>query len=118
MSRSFVRFVGSLLLVCSVLSLAAQNEKSEKPIRLRNQTIEPKSTTRAVSSAPLSGLYVIQFNAGLKPEEREQLRGLGVDLLRYVPDDAFVARVNGIAESAVRSLPFVRFVGEYRPEHK
>ncbi|HYG22305.1 MAG TPA: S8 family serine peptidase [Verrucomicrobiae bacterium] len=39
-------------------------------------------------------------------------------LLRYVPDDAFIARFENATPSSVRALEFVRYAGEFRSEHK
>src|SRR5437762_3693436 len=41
-----------------------------------------------------------------------------VELVRYVPDDAFIARFDGASLSQVKRMTFVRWVGPYRPEHK
>lgn len=66
----------------------------------------------------MSGLFLIQFEDSLQAEWREQLSALGVELLRYVPDDAFIAQFNHVRPGQVRQLDFVRWVGDYRPEHK
>lgn len=99
-----------------------------KVIRLRNETINPAPPAVAKASPaplqpaaaepPVSGLYIIQFTDRLQPGWREELRGLGVELLHYVPEDAFVARVNQVPLSRLRALGFVTWTGEYRPEHK
>ncbi len=41
-----------------------------------------------------------------------------MDLLRYVPDDTFVARLSGAQLDELEALPFVQWVGRYRPDHK
>jgi len=46
------------------------------------------------------------------------LKQRGVSLVRYVPDHAFVARVNGVQLRELEDLPFVRWTGAFRPEHK
>lgn len=46
------------------------------------------------------------------------MRAMGAQLLRYVPEDTFVARIPGESVGQVRGLPFVEWVGEYLPEHK
>ena len=51
-------------------------------------------------------------------EERAQLRTEGVELLKYVPQDAFIAKFDRSMLGRVRSLDFVRWMGSYRPEHK
>ncbi|MDB6122637.1 MAG: hypothetical protein JWQ71_1630 [Pedosphaera sp.] len=43
---------------------------------------------------------------------------MGVDLLRYVPQDAFIAKLHNVSPDTVSALSFIRWVGPYRPEHK
>ncbi|MBI5383688.1 MAG: S8 family serine peptidase [Verrucomicrobia bacterium] len=108
------------LLVLSGVELA---QAQSKVIRLRNETIPtarasaPAPAAKAVER-PVSGLLLVQLTQALKPEWREALRATGVDLLHYVPDDAFVARAKTVSLADLRRLPFVHWVGDYRPEHK
>jgi len=90
---------------------------------LRNLVLPEKISGQIASSklaakAPVSGLQLIQFRAKLTPEWRELLSANGVDLLHYVPDDAFIARFNNVSADQIRALPFVEWVGDYRPETK
>src|SRR5690606_26727069 len=39
-------------------------------------------------------------------------------LLKYVPDNAFIARLRGVDPWVLRAVPQVNWVGEYRPDHK
>ena len=94
-----------------------------KFIRLRNEVITTstpvKSAIRLQSVDPaVSGLFLIQFNDRMQPAWRDQLRTNGVELLHYVPDDAFVAHVNGARLSALRGFPFVQWVGPFEAKHK
>jgi subtilisin family serine protease len=97
-----------------------------KSIRLRNETIvtNPSATNLSAAnpalarSKPVSGLFLLQFQDHPQPAWRGQLKSLGVDLLRYVPDDAFIARLENAQPSQIQSLGFVRWLGPYRPEHK
>ncbi|MCX6905099.1 MAG: S8 family serine peptidase [Verrucomicrobia bacterium] len=104
-------------------SLRADAE--QKFIRLRNETIitEPAKPAQAGASAKTteqapSGLRLIQLEGPLQPGWREQLLALHVVLLQYVPDETFVARVNNTPPDELRKLPFVRWVGQFKPEHK
>lgn len=72
----------------------------------------------ADEKAAADGLALIQFAAPLRPEWRAELEALGVQLLSYVPDDAFVTDLNGTPPGQVRELSFVEWLGPYRPEHK
>jgi serine protease AprX len=68
--------------------------------------------------APASGLFLMQFEGALEPREREALRSAGIDLLKYVPEDAYITKFNQVSPGTVTALGFVRWVGPYRPEHK
>lgn len=114
----FARCFGSLILACA-LNLAAA--AADKPIRLRNplSTNTPAALPAQNFAAPATaGLFVIQFNEPLQPAERAQLAQRGVTLLRYVPDDAFVARLKGASLAEIRALGFVKFIGAYGAEQK
>ena len=109
------------LWLCVIVSAQAQN----KVIRLRNEqiTTAPPNREKSIRAAqqpslPVSGLYLIQFSGRFDPAWKEDLRGRRVDLLRYIPDDAYVARLVNVSLDELRALPFVQWVGEYRPEHK
>ena len=125
--RCFARRASSVILLGLCFTLAALAAPT-KSIRLRNETITPDlapaqtvQTTQAAAptpESPASGLFLIQFTGALPPAAREQLRPLGVELLQYVPDDAFVAKFEGARPGKIRQLDFVRWVGPYRPEHK
>ena len=93
----------------------------DKPIRLHNETVlvRPQgSPAPAGPQGPAFGLFLVQFTGPLLPAWREELRAQRMVMLRYVSDDAFVARCRGTDLSQVQQLPFVSWVGSYRTEHK
>jgi hypothetical protein len=98
-------------------------------IRLRNETIATTPAAKLAPAAqfraqglsaqkPASGLFLVQFDKPLSPAEQAELRALGVELLKYVPDDAFVARFNNVPPDQIGALACVRWVGPYRPDSK
>jgi hypothetical protein len=108
------------VLLCFFFQLTAAGAQT-KFIKLRNQLIAPKSAKsleQAEGASPRSGLFLIQVIGPLTEEQRAQLAGAGVEILRYIPDDGFLTRFNGARSEVVRALPFVQWTGEYRPEHK
>lgn len=123
MLPSFVRRSSSLILACALLAVQAL-ALANPLIRLQNEILHSGAVNRApglaagVEAIPPSGLALIQFTNSPQPEWREQLATLGVDLLHYVPDNAFVADLNGGPPDLLRKLNFVAWVGPYRPEHK
>jgi hypothetical protein len=113
------------LWTAAILLLLVALDLHAKSIRLRNETIDPAATPATPAllraggqAAPVSGLYLVQFTETPRPEWREQVSALGVSLLAYVPEDAFLARLSGTSPDQLRSLPFVTFVGAYAPAHK
>jgi hypothetical protein len=107
----------AIFCVCA-LPVTAQH----KFIRLRNELIQtpPARDLRLLNEnqPSASGLFLIQFTGPSEVAWRQELRQHGVELLRYVPDDAFVARMERTDLRIIRALPFVRWIGSYRPEHK
>jgi hypothetical protein len=92
-----------------------------KYIHLRNEVIatQPagKPAAPAVESAA-AGLFLIQFEGHPLASWRSVLKTNGVDLVKYIPEDAYIARITNTSLARVRGLSFVRWVGPYRPEHK
>jgi hypothetical protein len=115
------QFVRIAFIIC-VLPLAG----FAKDIRLRNELIhtpDKSDKTQAAAGAQTAeaaadGLFLIQFTKPINDAQREQLRAANVELLQSVPEDAFVARFNHASARAVRALPFVHWVGTFKPEHK
>jgi hypothetical protein len=111
------RTVAALALVlCVQLAVAAE----VKSIRLKNATLSTSDTRLAPQAVEpaASGLFLVQFDRLPTSELREALGFLGVQLLRYIPDDAFIARFDQASPSAVRGLDGVHWVGPYRPDYK
>lgn len=111
-----------MILFAVLLCHRTSAEPDRKFIRLRNELI---STTRPAAGkafpaqrAPQSGLFLVQFQEGFDARWRRELRDLGVDLIRFVPEDAFVARFDQARVAEVAALAYVRWVGPYRPGHK
>ncbi|MEI6355547.1 MAG: hypothetical protein WCP53_00415, partial [Verrucomicrobiota bacterium] len=76
-----------------------------RSIRLRNGVINTpapaaihaaKAVAPDLSVPPVTGLFLLQFTNHLQAAWRDELRERGVELLSFVPDDAFVARLDGV----------------------
>ena len=111
-----------------VLAIAAPHgagAAEAKTIRLRNEIIRTEATPKAtkgpqalVADAPVSGLFLVQFQGPLQAAWRDELLRAGVTLLRFVPEDTFVARLDRASLARVRAQPFVHWVGVYRADYK
>ena len=131
-ARSFYRYPVSVnpgcllarglrLILALGLSSSFSTFAAERSIHLRNETIVPSRQTpsaRATANASSAGLFLIQFTNRFEPHWRDLLQAEKVELVRYVPDDAFVVSIRGAGLGKIRSLPFVRWIGPYRAEHK
>ena len=117
--RPFRRSACSLIAICLFLVFDSSTTQA-KPIRLRNGLIatETPSAKAALPQAPVSGLFLVQFSNAPSPQARAQLAAAGVDLLHYVPEDAFVARLRNVRLNQLGTWPSVQWVGEYQPSYK
>jgi subtilisin family serine protease len=120
-----LRICSQLLAAGLLLAQVATAASQTKTIRLRNETIITESRTNfaglaqgLASQAPASGLFLIQLDGALTPAWQAELRSLGVELLKYVPDDAFITKFNNVPPGKVRALSYVRWLGPYRSDHK
>ncbi|AGB48906.1 subtilisin-like serine protease [Methanomethylovorans hollandica DSM 15978] len=62
--------------------------------------------------------YLVQFNGTSKKTWKQDIPEIGAQLLDYVPDNAFVVRMNGSTATMVSNLEHVRWMGDYLPEYK
>lgn len=96
-----------------------------KLILLRNEKIRTErggsrlpASQLGIQDREVSGLYLIQFSKPFQGEWRNGLRELGVELLNYIPDDSFIARLEKTRLERVKNLPYVWWCGPYLPQHK
>lgn len=111
-----------------ILSIAAPRgagAAETKTIRLRNEIIRTEATPKTakgpqalVADAPVSGLFLVQLQGPPQTAWREELVRAGVTLLRFVPEDTFVARLDRASLARAWALPFVHWVGVYRADYK
>ncbi|MGC8742279.1 MAG: S8 family serine peptidase [Verrucomicrobiia bacterium] len=117
MRRCFKSILGWLLPVIILLNYACSNASQ---IRLRNATIDTSQnkSLAAVSPQPLktNALYIVQFNTPLTSEQISGLKQSGIELLRYIPDNGYVARINN--QKSLIGNKLIQWVGEYLPEYK
>ena len=114
-----------ILLAACLFALQFTASGQSKKIRLRNEVITTPDRASAqslgqnlASRAPATGLFLVQFEGALGPVERETLRAAGVQLVKYVPDSAYITKFNQVSPASLMQLGFVRWVGPYRAEHK
>lgn len=114
-------FVKALLLLLPLLpaaavSLHAQPSAAGSRIFLRTRTFDPLATQAVAAAANARGnLYLLQFAGPVREEWKDAVVRAGARLYGYIPEHAFIARMDAATASAVRALPQVRWVGPYLP---
>jgi hypothetical protein len=64
------------------------------------------------------GHYIIQLIGPIKQSWRYQIQSLGAKILDYVPNFAFIVKMNDWARNQVQNLNFVKWTGIYQPAYK
>ena len=111
---------GTLIVTAAVAPASAAGPGAEPTfIKLINRTFDPLSGS-AAAAARIDGsqVYLVQFRTALSDELRARLRQSGARIGAYVPDFAYVVRMNESAKAAVAKLPGVRWIGAYLPSDK
>jgi hypothetical protein len=89
-------------------------------ITINGISLDPISQTRALSAASLiandakdSNYLLIQTKQPLDTDQKNELAGLGVKLLEYVPDATYIANYAPTDLSKIRALPYVAWANTY-----
>ena len=65
-----------------------------------------------------TGYYIVQFDGPIHNSWKESLKDTGAEIFDYIPEFAFIIRMNSLKEQAVRALPHVRWLGIYQPTYR
>lgn len=101
-------------------------QSSESPeIHLQYATFDPLSEAprvpaeqNAVRPAGTASTYLLQFTGPVQEEWKTVVEDLGVRLYGYIPDYAFIARMDAAVIDKVTALAFVRWIGPYYPQYR
>ncbi len=119
-----------LLILMTLLGaghLAAQTTSPSDPplIRLQVATFDPlvgepdiPDGQRLTIQADRPTTYLVQFTGPVHNEWKAAVEKAGVRLYGYIPDYAFIARMDPATAESVRGLSFVRWVGLYHPAYR
>jgi hypothetical protein len=61
------------------------------------------------------GYYIVQFDSPIRIKQKKKLEKLGVQVLDYLPDFAFIVKMDDKMRGTVESMEDVRWVGIYQP---
>jgi len=91
-------------------------------VRLLRATVAPGDAApgpRPSLQLPSDGrLHLVQFKTRSLPEWRETLEGLGVEILRFFPDNAHLVHVDPSLAPVVEELAFVERILPFHPEYR
>ena len=118
-----------LLVVAAALPPAGATPPAAEPgpqIRLLRAAFDPlreepsfPAGVRVAAAEPGTWRYaLVQFRGPVRPEWTEAAVAAGAELLDYVPDYAFIARLQPGAAEAVAALEGVRWLGPYHPIYR
>ena len=121
--RVLLILAGLILVTTQGISLAASPEApliylqyaQFDPLKAEPNIPEPQ-LTQIESGSP--GTYLLQFSGPVQDQWKTAVEAEGVHLYSYVPDYAFIARMDGSVAQAVKTLPFVRWVGPFYPAYR
>jgi len=97
-------------------------------ILLKNAQFDTSIPQPAVVSTDISsisqypdnvdGYYIVQFSDYIREEWKQDVRDTGAVIYDYVPNNAFVVRMNTSVKSRVESLDKVQWIGIYQPSYR
>ena len=65
-----------------------------------------------------TGYYIVQFKGPVLPKWKEEVVSAGVDILDYLPEFAFVVKMDNQSLRAVEAMDSVRWIGIYQPGYR
>ncbi len=89
-------------------------------IELDTRAPEVKLPSALTLSNPQEGLgtYIVQFDGPIYEEERAALEQAGTVIDGYIPNYAYIVRMNEETREQASRLPFVIWIGDYQPGFK
>ena len=131
-------FILIILLMLTGISTAGYPDSAEIPtnkglynrnaILLKNAQFDTSIPQPAVASADIlsisqypddvEGYYIVQFSGYIREEWKQAVSDTGAVIFDYVPNNAFVVRMDPSERSRVESLDDVQWIGIYQPSYR
>jgi subtilisin family serine protease len=101
----------SITAVAIFLSLSVSMAQAGELLRFKSLGVK-KATDISVLSASFSEhqLFLVQWKGAVHENEKSEVTALGLKVLNYFPDDAFLVQGDASAAHAAQKLSFVRLV--------
>jgi PGF-pre-PGF domain-containing protein len=137
-AKKILIFILIILLMLTGISTAGSSDSAEisvdkglynrNAILLKNAQFDTSIPQPAVVSADIlsisqypsdvDGYYIVQFSGYIREEWKQAVSDTGAVIFDYVPNNAFVVRMDPAEKSLVESLDEVQWIGFYRPSYR
>ncbi len=129
-SRKYICIrLGTILLFLSIIgvipSYAEPVDWEDMSIRLQSIHFDPALSVPSekpglhIREYPAGiSSYIVQLNDSTNVENKKQISNIGAKFYGYVPNNAFIVRMDNGTRQKVEVLPFVRWVGIYQPAYR
>jgi len=130
MKKRSIYSISALLIVicasCLFLTALGESPSPEDLIHLRAVTIDTSQEAPDISGGlRLMGLsrenqayYIVQFVGPIKEEWKTRVKNAGGKFFDYLPNNAFIVRMDGDSVDTIKGLEEIRWIGLYQPDYK
>jgi len=102
--------------------VSLQGELDQSKLYLRAEFVDTRTAKSLIEDRPTAfdpdEHYVIQLDGPIDPKRRKMLKSLGAKLDKYLPVNAFLARLGACEPDELLDVEFVQWVGVYRDDWK
>jgi len=91
--------------------------QSDPLMASRSDTLTERLSVKA-SPQGEKGYYIVQFDGPVRPRQKKELEQLGAQIFDYLPDFAFIVKMNDAERTSVESMKNVRWVRIFQPAYK
>ncbi|MDW7731772.1 MAG: PGF-pre-PGF domain-containing protein [Methanolobus sp.] len=82
----------------------------------QEMTVSSNSIEKAVDDT--EKYYIVQFNGPVFEEQKDEMERSGAVLYDYLPDNAFIVKMNGSTKMQLQTMEFVKWIGKYQASYK
>jgi len=119
--------LGAAILILPIVNSAsaggpAQMNSMSHTIKMKTAEVDTSGPNLSIFSAGQqsagSHFYIVQFSGPVQEDWKQRITDYGAKLFGYLPEDAFIVKMDASTASVVSADHNVTWVGPYRPEFK
>ena len=80
--------------------------------------VKAELATTTQHSTDTEEYYILQFKGNVLEEWKQSVKNTGALFFDYVPNNAFIVRMNSSVRSQVETMDIVQWIGPYQPAYK